>query len=146
MALTEVQQTRLIYVLRLVGGIVGAVVVALGLYFLITSDAKSGSVGDEIKNTVLDIYRVVFGILIMLAELRLRRLLVWFSFLLYYIGLGFFYVFVGGLALGSEWYEYVLAIIACAVGFMYCGVACMCSDVETRQHVTIKADVESLQM
>ena len=44
----------------------------------------------------------VLGILIMLAELRVRYLLVWFSFLLYYIGLGFFYVFVGGLALGNN--------------------------------------------
>ena len=43
------------------------------------------------------------GLLIILAELRLRFLLVWFSFLLYYIGLGFFYFFVGGLALGDNW-------------------------------------------
>ena len=58
---------------------------------------------DVIKNCVLDIYRIIFGLLIILAELRLRYLLVWFSFLLYYIGLGFFYFFVGGLALGDNW-------------------------------------------
>jgi len=146
MAFTEVQQTRLIYLLRILGGCVGAVVVALGLYFLATSDTTSGSVGDEIKNVVLDIYRVIFGFLIIFAELRLRHLLVWFSFLLYYIGLGFFYVFVGGLALGTQWYEYVLAIVACGIGFAYCGVGCLCSDVEERQHTVIKADVEAAQL
>ena len=41
----------------------------------------------------------------MLAELRLKHLLVWFSFLLYYIGLGLFYVFVGGLTAGENWYQ-----------------------------------------
>jgi len=141
------QQTLFIYGLRASGFIVGAVIVALGLYFLISGqDSSEGSVGDEIKNTVLDIYRIIFGILLMISELRLRHLLVWFSFMLYYIGLGFFYVFVGGLALGSEWYEYVLAIIACCVGFAYCGVACMCSDVEKKFQGGVKADVEQAQM
>jgi hypothetical protein len=60
-----------------------------------------------VKNVVLDVYRIIFGILIIIAELRplviSRYLLVWFSFMMYYIGLGFFYVFVGGFALGSNW-------------------------------------------
>jgi COPI associated protein len=94
---------------------------------------------------VLDLYRIIFGLLIMIAELRLKRLLVWFSFLLYYIGLGLFYVFVGGLASGSEWYEYIIAIIAVIIGFTYCAVGCMCSNVESRQTQSLKADVEAAQ-
>jgi len=144
---TERQQDLFIMVLRGVGFIVGGVIVALGIYFLASgTDTSEGSVGDEMKNTILDIYRIIFGALIMLAELRMRHLLIWFSFMLYYIGLGFFYVFVGGLALGSQWYEYVLAIVACCLGFAYCGVACMCSEVEKKFHGTIKADVEAAQL
>ena len=82
----------------------------------------------------------------MLAELRLKHLLVWFSFLLYYIGLGLFYVFVGGLTAGSDWYEWIIAIVACLVGFTYCAVGCLCSDVERRQSVGIRADVEAAQL
>ena len=89
---------------------------------------------------------LVTGVLIMVAELRLKHLLVWFSFLLYYIGLGLFYVFLGGLASGNDWYEWIVAIIAVVVGFTYCGVGCLCSDVERRQHQYIRADVEKAQM
>lgn len=44
------------------------------------------------------------GVLIVIAELQFVRLLDWFSFLCTLIGLGGFYIFVGGLALGDEWY------------------------------------------
>ena len=86
------------------------------------------------------------GVLIMVAELRLKHLLVWFSFLLYYIGLGLFYVFLGGLAGGEDWYEWIIAIVAVVVGVSYCAVGCMCSGVEKRQHQYIRADVEKAQM
>ena len=98
------------------------------------------------RDVVLDLYRIVFGGLIMVAELRLRRMLVWFSFLLYYVGLGLFYIFVGGLATGSDWYEYILAAIAVSIGIAYCGVGCCCGDVERRQQGAIKAGVEAQQM
>ena len=54
------------------------------------------------KSIVNDLYRVAFGILIVIAELRLFGLLSWFSFLKAFIGLGGFYIFVGGLALGTK--------------------------------------------
>ena len=43
-------------------------------------------------------------------------------------------------------YEYIIAIVACAVGFTYCGVGCLCSGVERSQHAGIKADVEAAQL
>jgi len=130
----------LIYALRIVGFCVGAAITALGLYVIISKRDT------DVRDVVLDLYRIVFGLLIMVAELRLKRLLVWFSFLLYYIGLGLFYVFVGGLAGGSDWYEYIIAIVAVVIGFTYCGVGCLCSDVEKRQTQALKADVQAAQM
>lgn len=108
-------------ILRIVGGSTGATILALGLYYLITQDSN-------VSDVVNDIYRVIFAILIILAELRLSKVLKWFGFLLSFIGLGFFYVFVGGLALGSEPWAIAMAIISCAVGFMYCFFGCACKD------------------
>jgi len=140
MPLSESGQTALIYALRVVGFLVGGVTTALGFYVLASHRDT------DVRDVVLDIYRIVFGVLIMVAELRLKHLLVWFSFLLYYIGLGLFYVFLGGLASGNDWYEWIVAIVAVVVGVTYCGVGCMCSDVERRQHQYIRADVEKAQM
>lgn len=60
------------------------------------------------KTVVNDCYRIFFGILIVIAELRLFGLLSWFSFLKSFIGLGGFYIFVGGLALDDAWYEIMI--------------------------------------
>jgi len=139
-SLSHEGQRRLIYALRCTGFLVGGTIATLGLYVIITG------IDTDIRDVVLDLYRVVFGLLIMTAELRLKRLLVWFSFLLYYIGLGLFYVFVGGLASGSDWYEYIIAIAAVVIGFTYCGVGCLCKDVERRQTMDLKADVAAAQV
>lgn len=57
---------------------------------------------------VANIYRIIFGALIIIAELQYAKLLDWFSFLLTLIGLGGFYIFVGGLALSDQWYAIAL--------------------------------------
>ena len=138
--MTPEHQTQLILLLRIFGFCIGAAISALGVYVI-----ASGR-DTDVRDVVLDLYRIVFGLLIMVAELRLKRLLVWFSFLLYYIGLGLFYVFVGGLAGGSEWYEYIIAIVAVVIGFTYCAVGCLCGDVERRQTQALKADVVASQV
>lgn len=123
--------TILIYSLRGIGMAVGSVLIALGVYYLVSGNDRSTTVDtNTIKNVVLDVYRIIFGLLLIVAELRFKYLLVWFSFLIYYIGLGFFYVFIAGFALGNEWYEYVIAIVAGCVGGAYCTVACCCASVE----------------
>ena len=138
--------TILIYSLRALGSAVGGVLVSLGLYYLVTGNDRDGSADtDTIKNTVLDAYRVIFGLLIIVAELRLKYLLVCFSFLVYYIGLGFFYVFIAGFALGSNWYEYVIAIVAGVVGGLYCTVACCCANMEKQHQEAHRAKAEALQ-
>lgn len=98
--------------LRIMGFLSGSTVIALGVY----SIAENGA---SISNIVNNLYRVIFGILIILAELRLSGLLKWFSFLTFFAGLGAFYVFVGGLACGSDWYEIALAVLLCVIGFIY---------------------------
>ncbi len=42
----------------------------------------------------------------------------------YFFFTGLFYIFVGGLALGGEWYEYVLAICFLAIGIVYFSAGC----------------------
>jgi hypothetical protein len=59
-----------------------------------------------------------------------------FSFLASYTGLGAFYFFVGGLALGDAWYEVVLAIVFCFVGLMYLYMGiCMRLSIEGRERI-----------
>lgn len=106
--------------MRLLGICSGATVIALGIYSIFQEQ--------ELKNVVSNIYRIIFGVLIMAAEFRLSSLLTWFSFLTFFSGLGAFYVFVGGLALGSEWYEIAIAIVLCSMGFLYMASACACSE------------------
>lgn len=139
--------TLLIYGLRGLGIAVGSVLVALGIYYLVSgNDRSSGTVDtNTIKNVVLDVYRVIFGLLIIVAEFRVKYLLVCFSFLIYYIGLGFFYVFVAGFALGEEWYEYVIAIVAGCVGGMYCVVACCCANMEKSHQEAHRAEAVKYQ-
>jgi len=107
--------------MRMLGGAMGATTTALGAYAIARD---SGS----IENVVNNIYRMIFGILIVLAELRMSSLLTWFSFLTYFAGLGAFYIFVGGLAMGGEWYELTMAIAMCVMGVLYLGSACACSE------------------
>lgn len=67
---------------------------------------------------VANIYRILFGVLIIIAEFQYVKLLDWFSFLLTLIGLGGFYIFVGGLALGDEWYAITLGQCRSASRFL----------------------------
>ena len=55
-------------------------------------------------------------------------------------------MFVGGLALGTDWYEILVGIVAVCVGFGYCCLACMCSDVEKAHQSKYVADVQNAQM
>lgn len=68
-------------ILRVIGACGGCVIIALGLYTIITEHS-------DIKSVVNDLYRVLFGILICVAEARFIKMLNWFSFLIHFIGLG----------------------------------------------------------
>lgn len=118
-----IKNSTLIKLLRFIGACVGAAISALGIYAIYVSHT-------DIKTVVNALYQIIFGLLIITAELRFIKLLVWFSFLVTFIGLGGFYIFVGGLALGSQWYEIMITVIACAIGLIYCSFGCCCKSVE----------------
>jgi len=104
-------------ILRVLGGCLGILIIVLGIIGIVTTSFSPRSFVD-------DCYQVLFGLLIVLAELRFERALRFFSFLCSYAGLGLFYIFVGGLALGGEWYNYVLAVCFLAIGIVYTGMGC----------------------
>ena len=108
-------------VTRVLGCTCGLVIIALGIYSFVMDSL-------DIELVVANIYRIIFGILIVIAELQFVKLLDWFSFLCTLIGLGGFYIFVGGLALGSDWYEITIAIVLVVIGLIYCMAGCTCQD------------------
>lgn len=117
------KNSTLINILRVIGALVGAAISALGVYAIVLNHS-------DVKTVVNALYQIIFGLLIITAELRFIKLLVWFSFLVTFIGLGGFYIFVGGLALGSDWWEILIAVISCAVGLIYCSFGCCCKSIE----------------
>lgn len=105
--------------LRIGGAISGCAAIAIGLYSLITSAFNP-------RLIINAVYQVIFGILILIAEARWQGLLKHFKFLTHFLGLGMFYVFVGGLALNDDWWKIALAVLLLAVGIIYLllGMAC----------------------
>jgi len=106
-------------ILRVIGGLLGVLIIVLGIIGIIGSFS-----GFSPRTFVDDCYQVIFGLFIVLAELRFERALRFFSFLCSFAGLGLFYIFVGGLALGGEWYNYVLAAAFLTIGVVYTGMGC----------------------
>jgi len=106
-----------IKLLRFVGGITGIIVLVLGILTLISS-------GLNPKTIINGIYQIIFGILIIVCELRAQAILKYFVFLTHFLGLGMFYVFVGGLALGGSWYQYAVAAALLSVGIIYLILGC----------------------
>lgn len=104
---------------RIAGACAGGCSIAVGLYQLITS------FGDP-RDVIRSIYSIIFGLLIWVAEARWSGLLRHFKFLTHFLGLGLFYIFVGGLALGGAWYEYAEAILCLAVGSIYLLLGLLC--------------------
>jgi len=104
--------------LRVTGGICGVLVFVLGIILLATTHSS------DPKIYVNGLYQIIFGLLIVVAEIRVAVILHWFSFLTSYVGLGLSYIFVGGLALGNNWYEIVLAIVMCTLALVYIFYGC----------------------
>ena len=98
--------------MRLTGGLLGLVVLALGIYLLVTLSLNP-------RTALNAVYEIIFGLLMVVAECRWTRMLRLFYFMQHFIGLGMFYIFVGGLSLGGTWYEYVVAGVCFALGLVY---------------------------
>lgn len=106
------------HLIRLIGFITGIVVLILGVLILIGSALSP-------RQIINGIYQIIFGLFIMICELRLKLILSHFYFLTHFLGLGLFYIFVGGLALGGEWYQITVACVLLGMGIIYMGLGCM---------------------
>jgi len=111
-----------LFFLRCFGGLLGCILVIVGCVVMFTSSLTP-------RVFVNALYQAIFGIMILIAEFHLIFALKLFRFLTHYIGLGLFYVFVGGLALGNEWYETILAVLFFFVGLIYGVLGCKCKKV-----------------
>lgn len=88
---------KMIKTIRLTGALLGCVVVAIGVIFLVIPGQALNP-----RNVINSIYLIIFGSLMIIAEMRWQRLLKYTYFLQHFIGLGMFYIFVGGLSLGQS--------------------------------------------
>jgi len=105
---------RLIYFLRITGAVCGGLTIALGFISLIVFTNL------DPRSVINALYQIIFGLLILLCEARLRSPLKYFAFLRHFLGLGLFYVFVGGLSLGGKWYQLAVGGVEIGLGIAYC--------------------------
>jgi COPI associated protein len=82
-------------ILRVIGAGCGVGVTASGLVVLFSLEFN-------VQEFVNALYQILFGLLMVAAELRFKSVLTRFNFLTSYAGLAFMYLFVGGLALGKK--------------------------------------------
>jgi len=111
--------SRWMNLVRGIGAICGCLSIAVGIFQLVTAIINPRSV-------INGVYQVIFGLLILVAEARWSGLLKHFKFLTHFLGLGLFYIFVGGLVLGGAWYQWAEAILCLAVGSIYLILGLMC--------------------
>jgi len=110
-----------IFILRVCGGVTGVVLIAVAIYIMATLSFDGGN---GIKTFMNAFYEIIAGILVIMCEARWVTALIYFRFLIHPFGIGMYYVFVGGLALGSDWWQYVLAIIFWSIGLVYMALWC----------------------
>lgn len=101
------------------GGLSGVALIVLGILQLLGSAFNPQAI-------INGVYQLIFGVLAIIAELRLAQVLKHFKFLTHFLGLGLFYIFIGGLALGGQWYELLVAVVVLGVGILYCLLGCFC--------------------
>ncbi|GAB5366230.1 hypothetical protein AAMO2058_001126700 [Amorphochlora amoebiformis] len=134
MATDNERSKKLVVAIRILGVVVGLTCIAYGISMLFLGSDKNA------RGYIANFYLVCFGILIVIAEARLSSVLTHFKFMQTGIGMGAFYIFVGFMALSSDWWCYVMLAICCTVGFVYCIAGCVCQRIlfpssKTRQAI-----------
>ena len=112
MATTADKFDKFMKSVRLFGAITGLVVMALGIFLLVTLSLNP-------RVAVNAIYQIIFGAMMIIAEVRWVRLLKYFYFMQHFLGLGMFYIYVGFLCIGGTWYQYAVAGVCLGVGLIY---------------------------
>ena len=106
--------------LRLLGALCGAATIVCAAFSFIALGFLNP------RGVIADTYLIIFGVIMIIAELRWVTLLRYVYFLQHYLGLGMFYIFVGGLILGDSWWMILVAIVLLAVGIVYLMLGCAC--------------------
>ncbi|EME27598.1 hypothetical protein Gasu2_40240 [Galdieria sulphuraria] len=70
------------------------------------------------RNVIINIYLIIFAVLIILSELGFSFLLKRFSFLDTFFGRGVFYIFVGLLAVDTHWFQILAGVFVAAYGLV----------------------------
>jgi len=110
-----------IVVLRGVGVVASFVFIALGIYNISNN-------WRDVKSLVNSLYQILFGLLGIAAEFRWQRLLKsYFQFLTIYVGIGLWYVFLGGLAAGQQWWDWVMCVTFWSLSSIYLILGCFCA-------------------
>jgi hypothetical protein len=65
------------------------------------------------------IYDIIFGVLILLSELRINKLLYWFAFLKRKVGVGIFYIFVVFFVVDNRWWDYLVGAVLFTIGLIH---------------------------
>jgi len=134
-----------VFILRVCGGVTGVVLIAVAIYIIATLSFDGGN---GIKIFMNAFYQVIAGILIIMCEARWVTALIYFRFLIHPFGIGMYYVFVGGLALGSAWWQYVLAIIFWTIGLVYVCLWCCgrTADLNIPQPKPVQGQIRAKEM
>jgi len=98
--------------LRVGGGIGGAITTFVGVWSFI-------GITFDIKLVVNAFYLIILGFFMVMAQLRVESMIKKFELIRNYTGLGFYYLFVAGLALGTSWFDYALALFLALIGVVY---------------------------
>jgi len=98
--------------LRVGGGIGGALTTFVGVWSLI-------GISFDIKMIVNAFYLVIMGFFMVMVQLRIEKIMKKFELLRNYTGLGFYYIFVAGLSLGTSWFDWALALFLALIGVVY---------------------------
>jgi len=113
-------ELRLVKMLRLLGLCCGVATIICSIFSFILF----GWINP--RTLIANVYLMIFGTAMIVAELRLVLLLKYCYFLQHYAGLGLFYIFVGGLILNEHWWMVLVAVVLIAVGLVYLILGCMC--------------------
>lgn len=87
----QINDTRLITILRVVTIILGIGLISLSVYRFTNFDLENP------RNISLNLYYIIFGVLLFLSEMPCKSMMSCFSFLGFYIGKAIFCVFLGSI-------------------------------------------------
>ncbi|KAF2816183.1 COPI associated [Mytilinidion resinicola] len=74
----------------------------------------------QFKDIILGVYLIIFGLATALLEFQIPpQIAKHASFMFSFIGRGIFYVFIGSVVVGDQWYKYVPGTIVGVAGIAY---------------------------